>query len=129
MTLSLAGAYHTVVKGNGDIIKVAGYDQRMNHTFRRNTDSVGISCACMGGRRLAQHFPPTQNQVENMCREAAQLALSLGWTTADITDLPNVSRVLTHAEAASNLDFGDTILSTGTGISNSADARASRITS
>lgn len=115
--------YHTVVKGNGDIIRVVGYDQRHNHTSRRNTDSVGLACACMGGQGFVD-VPPTQKQVENMCRETARLALSLGWTAADITDLPNVSRVLTHAEAASNRDFGDTILSTGVGISlNAAIAR------
>jgi len=109
-------AYHTVVKGSGEIIRVAGYDQTMNHTFRRNTDSVGISCSCMGGKGFSE-FPPTQKQVESMCREAAELAKRLGWTAADITDLPRLSRVLTHAEAASNRDFDETIARLSTGAS------------
>lgn len=109
-------AYHTVIKGNGDIIRVAGYDQTLNHTYRRNTDSVGISCACMGERGFLD-FPPTQKQVENMCFEAAELAKRLGWKASDITDLPNVSRVMTHAEAGSNRDFDETLARLGTGVS------------
>ncbi len=109
-------AYHTVVKGNGDVIRVAGYDQTLNHTYRRNTNSVGISCACMGRRGFSE-FPPTTIQVENMCREAANLAKSLGWNASDIKDLPNVSRVMTHAEAASNRDFDETKARLGTGVS------------
>jgi hypothetical protein len=109
-------AYHTVVKGGGEIIRVAGYDQTLNHTYKRNTNSVGISCACMGGRPFSD-FPPTAIQVENMCREAAELARRLGWKASDIEDLPNVSRVMTHAEAGSNRDFNETLARLGTGVS------------
>jgi hypothetical protein len=109
-------AYHTVIKGTGEIIRVVGYDQTMNHTYRRNTNSAGLSCACMGGK-VWDDFPPTQKQVENMCRETAELAKKLGWKASDITDLPNVSRVMTHAEAASNRDFDETLVRLGTGVS------------
>jgi len=109
-------AYHAVVKGNGEVIRVAGYDQTLNHTFKRNTDSVGISCACMGKRGLSD-FPPTTIQVKNMCREVANLAKGLGWNASDIKDLPNVSRVMTHAEAGSNRDFDETLARLGTGVS------------
>jgi N-acetylmuramoyl-L-alanine amidase len=109
-------AYHTVIKGTGEIIRVVGYDQTMNHTYRRNTNSVGLSCACMINGDW-KDSPPTQKQVENMCREAAELAKKLGWTASDITDLPNVSRVMTHAEAGSNRDFSETLVRLGTGVS------------
>jgi hypothetical protein len=112
-------AYHTVIKGSGEIIRVAGYDQTMNHTYKRNINSVGVSCACMGGRkgREFDDFPPTPAQVENMCKEVAELAKRLGWKASDITDLPNVSRILTHAEAGSNRDFDETLARLGTGVS------------
>lgn len=116
-------AYHTVVKGNGDVIRVAGYDQRLNHTFKRNTESVGISCACMGGKGFAE-IPPTTLQVENMCREVANLASKLGWKPGDIKDLPDVSRVMTHAEAGSNRDFDETLARLATGVS---DQRARQL--
>jgi hypothetical protein len=109
------GAYHTVVQGNGKIVRLTGYDQQTAHTYRRNSDSVGIACACMGGIEW-KDFPPTTIQVENMCREAAALAVSLGWKPKDINDLPNVNRILTHAEAAANRDFPETLARFGTGV-------------
>jgi hypothetical protein len=109
-------AYHAVVKGSGELVRVAGYDQRLNHTYNRNADSVGIACACMGGGGFAS-LPPTRIQVENMCREVANLAVKLGWKASDIKDLPNVSRVMTHAEAGSNRDFDETLARLATGVS------------
>jgi hypothetical protein len=109
-------AYHAVVKGSGELVRVAGYDQRLNHTYNRNPDSVGIACACMGGAGFSS-LPPTRIQVENMCREVANLADKLGWKASDIKDLPNVSRVMTHAEAGSNRDFDETLARLATGVS------------
>lgn len=43
---------------------------------------------------------PTEVQLEALCREAAQVARSWGWSPADI----GIERVMTHAEAASNRD-------------------------
>ena len=108
--------YHTVVQGDGTIRRIAGYDQTKSHTFRRNSNSAGISCACMGGVTWID-FPPTAIQVENMCREAASLATSLGWKPEDIGDLPNVNRILTHAEAGANRDFPEILARLGTGVS------------
>ena len=110
------GAYHTVVQGDGRIVRLTGYDQQTGHTYRRNSDAAGIACACMGGVEW-QDFPPTAIQVENMCREAAALAVSLGWKPEDISDLPNLDRILTHAEAAANRDFPETLARFGTGVS------------
>lgn len=117
-TFTQAGSYHTVVQGDGKIVRLTGYDQPTAHTYRRNSNSVGIACACMGGVAF-KDFPPTAIQVENMCREAAALALRLGWKPEDIGDLPNVNRVLTHAEAAANRDFPETLARLGTGVTDS----------
>lgn len=51
-------AYHAVVKGSGELVRVAGYHQRLNHTYNRNTDSVGIACACMGVLAFLRCLPP-----------------------------------------------------------------------
>jgi hypothetical protein len=54
----------------------------------------------MGGRPDPWSIPPTEAQLEAMCREAARVARSWGWSEADIT----IEQVMTHAEAASNRD-------------------------
>ncbi len=116
-----AGLYHTIVQGDGRIIRLTSYDQLSAHTFKRNSNAVGIACACMGGVPF-QDFPPTPIQVENMCREAAELAKKLGWKASDIRDLTrdgvnSVNRILTHAEAAANRDFPKSLVDRGTGVS------------
>jgi hypothetical protein len=95
------GHYHTVILGNGTVKRMTGYDQALKeHTARRNVESVGLAIACMGGDGWSD-FPPTSVQIENLCKEAAQLALHLGWKPEDIT----INRIMTHAEAAANRDF------------------------
>ena len=70
------------------------------HTYRRNSNSVALSCACMGGQPDPWTMPPTEAQLEAMCREAARIAASWGWSAGDIS----LQTVMTHAEAASNRD-------------------------
>lgn len=106
------GKYHTIVQGDGKIFRAHGYDQPSAHTFLRNSNSVGLAVACMGGDGF-DDFPPTDVQIDEMCREAARIALSLGWKTSDIT----INRVMTHGEAASNRDFPKAVAVKGTGVS------------
>ncbi len=99
-TWAQPGHYHTVVLGNGTVKRLTGYDQPLTaHTAKRNQESVGLAIACMGGKEWVD-FPPTAAQIENLAKEVAQLALQLGWKPEDI----NVTRVMTHAEAAANRD-------------------------
>ncbi|MCY7333948.1 MAG: N-acetylmuramoyl-L-alanine amidase [Pseudanabaena sp. CAN_BIN31] len=122
-----AGSYHTVVQGDGRVVRLTSYDQQTAHTLRRNSNAVGIACACMGGDPW-NDFPPTKIQVENMCREAADLANRLGWKPDDIRDLSttgnSVNRILTHAEAGANRDFPKSLVDRGTGVT---DAEAIRL--
>ena len=98
---AVPGYYHTIVQGNGTIRRLTGYDQPLDgHTYARNNDSVGLCLACMGGQGWS-NFPPTEAQIESLCKEVANLALDLGWQADDIT----LQRVLTHAEAAANRDY------------------------
>lgn len=95
------GHYHTIVLGNGTVRRMHGYDQPLRaHTFGRNQDAVGMCLACMGGTKEWE-MPPTEAQIESLCKEVAQLAFQLGWKPDDI----NITRVLTHAEAAANRDY------------------------
>jgi hypothetical protein len=96
-----SGLYHTIIGGDGTLHRLHAYSIDLPaHTWRRNSNSVALSCACMGGRPDPWAIPPTEVQLEAMCREAAEIARSWGWHEADIT----VKRVMTHAEAASNRD-------------------------
>ncbi len=95
------GAYHTVIQGDGNVVRLTPYDHFLSrHTYQRNSNAVGIALACMGGANYWRDYPPTDKQIEAMCRETAELAMRLGWTKDDIT----VKKVMTHAEAASCRD-------------------------
>ncbi|MCP9826604.1 N-acetylmuramoyl-L-alanine amidase [Synechococcus sp. EJ6-Ellesmere] len=95
------GLYHTIVAGDGHLYRLHSYTIDLNaHTWRRNSNAVAISCACMGGSPDPWAIPPTEAQIEAMCTEVADLALSWDWRADDIT----IQRVMTHAEAASNRD-------------------------
>jgi N-acetylmuramoyl-L-alanine amidase len=95
------GHYHTVIQGNGNVVRMTPYDYFLGaHTWKRNTNAVGIAIACMGGEDYWNDYPPTDVQIDAMCKETAQLAKDLGWSADDIT----IQRVMTHAEAASCRD-------------------------
>lgn len=96
-----SGIYHTIIGGDGRLHRLHAYSIDLPaHTWRRNSNAVALSCACMGGRPDPWTLPPTEVQLEALCREAAQVARSWGWSPADI----GIERVMTHAEAASNRD-------------------------
>ncbi len=107
------GHYHTVVLGNGTIRRLTGYDQPLtSHTYARNSNAVSITTSCMGGVAW-KDFPPTDIQVDNMCREVASLAKQIGWKATDIS----LAKVLTHAEAGANKDFTLAQAKSATGVS------------
>ena len=96
-----SGLYHTIIGGDGRLHRLHAYSIDLPaHTWRRNSNAVALSCACMGGRPDPWSIPPTEAQLHALCREAAAIARSWGWDAADIT----IQRVMTHAEAASNRD-------------------------
>jgi len=96
-----SGLYHTIIGGDGTLHRLHAYSIDLPaHTWRRNGNSIALSCACMGGRPDPWTIPPTEVQLDALCREAASVARSWGWREGDIT----IQRVMTHAEAASNRD-------------------------
>ena len=95
------GHYHSIVGGDGRVHRLHDYSVDLPaHTWRRNSNSVALACACMGGQPDPWLQPPTVEQLSSLCAEAASLARRWGWGEADIT----IQRVMTHAEAASNRD-------------------------
>jgi hypothetical protein len=99
---SVVGPYHTVFTGDGKKHRLVDYDRTSGHTEGRNSNSIGLSLAAMGGgsneNNMAQ--APTEAQLDAMATEAATIGKGMGWTAGDI----NIRNVMTHGEAGSNLD-------------------------
>ena len=100
-TWQRSGLYHSIISGTGHVHRMHAYTVDLPaHTWRRNSNAVALSCACMGGRPDPWSIPPTAAQLEALCQEAAAVARSWNWSANDIT----IQRLMTHAEAASNRD-------------------------
>lgn len=100
-----AGPYHSTVQGDGTIHKNTPYNQKAYHTHGRNSNSIGLSIAAMGGEGVSPDnfgsYAPKQIQYDNMMKEAARIAkLEWKWSPSDV----NIRSVMTHAEAASAKD-------------------------
>lgn len=93
--------YHTTITGDGKINRTTPYNKfNVGHTYRRNSNAVGLSVAAMGGEPDPWSIPVKPIQYQKMAEEAARIAKAWGWTAADI----NVKNVMTHAEAGANKD-------------------------
>jgi hypothetical protein len=96
-----SGLYHSIIGGDGHVHRLHSYAADLPaHTWRRNSNAIALSCACMGGRPDPWTLPPTKPQLEALCQEAAAVARSWDWGVEQIT----IQRLMTHAEAASNRD-------------------------
>ena len=76
-----SGLYHSIIGGDGQVHRLHSYGADLPaHTWRRNTNAVALSCACMGGRPDPWSIPPAKPQLEALCQEAAAVARSWGGT-------------------------------------------------
>ena len=92
--------YHINITGAGDIyVSTDDLSERKNHTFKRNTGSIGVAlcCAYGGGSNSLGDYPPTNTQIEVLAHVIAVLCKAL-WLTID------KAHVMTHGEAANNED-------------------------
>jgi hypothetical protein len=92
--------YHINIDSDGSVyVSTNDLTEHKNHTYMRNTGGIGIGLACCAGATTndLSDEPPTNEQVEAMAQVIAVLCASL-----EIT--PDINSVLTHAEAANNLD-------------------------
>lgn len=92
--------YHINIDQDGSIhVTTNDFSQTKSHTYKRNTASIGICLACCYGA-TKDNFgsePPTAMQIECMSQVIAVLCKALDLTV-------DIYRVMTHAEAANNLD-------------------------
>lgn len=92
--------YHINIDQDGSLwVSTDDFSETLPHTWHRNTGSVGVTLCCCYGADTADlgDYPPTAAQIETMAQVVAVLAKAL-WLTIDR------DRVMTHAEAADNLD-------------------------
>ena len=100
---STSGGYHAIVRGDGSILPKLNYNKSGEHTEGRNSNSVGLAVAAMrevpkGSGKYTDW--PKKVQLEALAKESARIAKKWGWTKSDI----NLSKVMTHGEAASGKD-------------------------
>ena len=92
--------YHLNITDDGTIYaSTDDLSETLAHTWHRNMGSVGVTLCCCYGSDTADlgDYSPTAAQIETMAQVVAILAKAL-WLTIDR------DRVLTHAEAADNID-------------------------
>lgn len=91
--------YHIQIDADGSIYVYGDLDEVLNHTWKRNTGSVGIglSCCAFATSEDLGDEPPTNDQIEAMAQAIVAVCEGL-WLTID------KNHVLTHAEAADNYD-------------------------
>ena len=98
-------AYHINITGDGQIVMTCNKLTDLKpHTWRRNTEAVGISMCAAKGSRLVNYkkkpfdikwgkYPPTQAQINTMAKVVAILSDSFNIEI-------NKKNVMTHYEAA-----------------------------
>ena len=92
--------YHINIDQDGSLwVSTDDFAETLPHTWHRNTASVAVALCCGYGATSNDigPYPPTAKQIEAMAQVVAALADGL-WLTIDC------DRVLTHAEAADNID-------------------------
>jgi hypothetical protein len=92
--------YHINIDQDGSIyVTTNDFSQNKSHTYKRNTGAIGISLACCYNATTENlgNEPPTALQIEAMSQVVAVLCKALDLTV-------DIYRVMTHAEAANNLD-------------------------
>ena len=112
-------AYHNLFDNLGiSTLKIDYHVPLYGHTYRRNSNSVALSCACLGKGPDGEPegfeglYPPTKAQINSMCLEAAKIVVSLGWHVPDTWDNSVLEfKIMTHAEAGGLRDYPLTLVS------------------
>lgn len=94
--------YHVAIDADGSIYVDHDFNEVLQHTWRRNTGSVGVTLPGgygSGSNDLGDE-PPTSEQIENMALVIYAIAEGLGISV-------DKTHVLTHGEAANNEDGND----------------------
>ena len=92
--------YHINIDGEGNIYIDGELTDYKNHTYMRNSKAIGVAIDGWYGATSPNNlgdYPTTPAQIETLAQVVAVLCVNLG--------LPcDIKHVVTHAEAADNLD-------------------------
>ena len=98
--------YHLNIDGNGKVYHTcASLDERKDHTYQRNSGSIGITLCCaldaswQGEKPDLGSYPPTTLQLVALAKVVAVLCAGLGLSL-------DAEAVMTHAEAACADGYG-----------------------
>lgn len=92
--------YHINIDSDGSIyVSTDDLSELKSHTYKRNSGAIGIAlCCCVGATTNdLGDAPPTTEQIECISKVVAVLCKALNLTC-------DINRVMTHGEAADNLD-------------------------
>lgn len=90
--------YHYCITGDGTILATAPLTSTVSATYMRNSGSVSIAmCCAFNASPDDLENPPTAAQIETMAQMVAVITDALGIFT-------DIEHVMTHAEAADNMD-------------------------
>lgn len=93
--------YHVLITGDGRVFVSTEYLAEIkNATYMRNTGSVAIALCCAYNAKDENnlgYYPPTEAQMNALAQVICVIADALDLTI-------DADRVLTHAEAANNID-------------------------
>lgn len=96
--------YHFSIHADGSVVQTHNFGSSVAATYMRNSGSVAVALDCgadaiayIGGRCDLGNYPPTSAQIECLAQVIAVIAQAL--------DVPvDIQHVMTHAEAADNMD-------------------------
>lgn len=91
--------YHINITGDGEVIQTHDLTDIVEATWRRNTGSIALTLCCAYDAKPDDlgEYSPTDIQIEAMAQIVAVIAEAL--------DIPiDIQHVMTHGEAADNLD-------------------------
>lgn len=101
---SVFADYHLNITGDGNVVPCDSFDVVKPHTWRRNSNSIGVSLSCAGSSYITKEgvvhhgdYPPTDAQIEAMAQVVAFLCVELG------VPLDNVK---SHNEVAQEDGYG-----------------------
>lgn len=96
--------YHFSINADGRVVHTHGFDTAVAATYMRNSGSVAVALDCCAGAFAYEggwcnlgDNPPTSAQIECLAQVVAVIA--------DALNVPvDIQHVMTHAEAADNMD-------------------------
>ena len=95
--------YHLNFDDEGDMyLTEKSFGEFDRHTYGRNSNALALAFDAMAGATDGDFgdYPVTDEQIEAMAKALAVIADALGWST----DMITINNVMTHAEAANNMD-------------------------